>query len=421
MSIPLTPLQLFRQPLFTSSQKHAFCRLADLALVPSAGRDRAARLRRLVASPSWQPLPLIPVLSRAAEPIIHNAALADIDPARLFVSGSFLDVPNQQTLSGFAVDYHRRRRILFDLLQRMESHGIEFLLLIKGASIASRFDSPALRFMLDSDLVLAGDHNTRERTHTALREGGFEPAPANAPGVWYQPSSGASIDLLEPAHQLGRQILNHPQSFPSPDWPDIAAEPRVPDHLVIVALHAARHHGGRLWRDVLDVRALVRDRSSRKDFTDALRIAGRVGLSPAVEALLAFAGEVCSELPRSHPRTRQGRNILALYRETAWLPYPPHALKLLRRVLAEGISPRELVERFGRRQPAHDSGEGWSEPDFGVGRVPARFADRQRFKLKLAAGLLLSGRAPETIRLLRGQTLAQSCAPKLFKPVKSAP
>ncbi len=413
MTPVLASAALFHRKPLSPAQRASLAELLDIALVPAWSDDRAARLAAPTEPP---PVPLLPPLGMVAPLLVHHALLAGLEPATLFRAERPMSVPDQEELNRLAFGFHKRRRVLGVLFRAFERHGVRDAMLVKGESVATRFDSPAMRVMADTDVVIGRSRGAVRRAEAALRESEFARGPANAPGVWVHDASGATVDLLRPAHAFGARTANGAVACLEASWPAIVREPRVADHLVVVALHAARHHGGRIWRDVLDVRALTRDRDARSDFAEALKSARAAGLAPAVEALFAFAGEVCTDLPKSRPRTRQGRGILELYRALAWLPYPPHALKLLRRALVEGASFGELARRLKRdREPGGD--EGWSEPEFGLGRVPARFVERQMFKLGLAGGLLLSGRMGETRRLLERQSLAQACAPKLFRPV----
>src|SRR5690606_15123795 len=135
-------------------------------------------------------------------------------------------------------------------------------------------------------------------------------------------------------------------------------------------------------------------------FQEALQAAEEFNAVDDVIALVGTAWRL-GLVPRRSLAIRHTPDSLRLhlfYRAIAWENVPANAYKLLRRFVGR---PRSAsLPPTASAADGHDA-RLWSEPDFGLGVVPAQGSGRIVFRGVLAVAALTSGRAPAILRLLR--------------------
>jgi len=396
---------MFREPLADDGERRRLAMLARVALRADATAESRAEIAALLARDDWRPARALPPMEGVLLPLVHNVRAAGCDAARALDETAFVALPGEAHFREAGFDLVRRRKALADLGAAARGAGIGRLLLVKGAAIAARFASPALRPMTDIDVVAAPED--RERLGAALSPDAFAPVSPNAPHARRHRATGVAFEFTVASSPFARAAFDRAES--ATDACDPFAAPRDADHLVIVARHAAQHLGARIWRDILDARTLL----ASADVGEALDVARAHGAETELRALLRFVGEMTGPDVGVDRLDGDAEAMRALYEAMAFVPVPTAGLKVLRRFLTEGASPADAIAKLGRDRPQNRPGA-TTERDFGLGRVPASFAARQAFKAQMAAGLLLSGKARHYVRILRMQTRARSVAGERF-------
>jgi len=335
---------------------------------------------------------------------------------RVFVASPGMNVPDVSDFEPLARDYYVRRRIIRELCAALSRAGISRVVAVKGAALLNAYPSPALRAMVDIDLVLGCEAEVRLATEP-LRSLGWRPGPAEVGAVWRH-ESGLLADLQLPATELSRRIL----SRALPNASTGVHIPQPADHLTLVALHAARNGGARIWRDVTDAHALIAQSNDPVRLgEDAWALAQ---LSPtAIVSLGAFfrfinqwspAAGALPETPRGGwPAASEKATAerLALYEIVSTNPAPPLALDLVSGLL-------RLPKRLGSLASFSPKG-GSSQRDPSLGGAPhVGSLSRHTLKLRLLVALALSGHFLAYRRIILRQMAARQ-AHDLFEVARS--
>lgn len=386
---------LFREPLADAGEIARIRALMGAALRPDLAPDARARIAALLGDPAWRAVRALPPVEGVVALVAHNIRAAGCDPAKALAATVFVALPGEAHFREAGMDLVRRRRALADLGAAARRAGIERLLLLKGAALAPRYASPALRLMTDIDVAIAEDD--RARLALALDAETFAPVAPNAPHARRHRATGVAFEFTVGRTPFARDAIQ--RAVDAPDAGAPFAAPHDADHLRIVARHAAAHAGARIWRDFLDARLLIAGGSADAD-------AGDDEMGALLRFVATMEGNASPPGPGPSP-------LFDLYEAMAFVPVPASGLKLLRRVLTEGAPVRGVLGKLRRSAP-QGAGGAVAERDFGLGRVPATFGERQAFKVRMAAGLLLSGRARHYMRILRLQTAALRAAGEPF-------
>jgi hypothetical protein len=327
----------------------------------------------------------------------------------------------------------RRRGIVRALLERMAEAGVGRVMLIKGAALAPLYPSSALRRMSDIDFAVGKrDVPAVERILAAL---GCTPHRFENARIWRHPS-GLLMDIHIPGNAWSLGVFDRAE--PHACFPGLnrVCHPRPADHLLLVAFHAARNAGSRLWRDVCDAQLLLPCIAE----AERVQLAGLLADLPAtntpVVAFFRFLNQFASPpfpLPErpsgawSQQQEQDGAVFVRLYRALAVETNSPGILHLLRFTLQ---SPRKLAvllwwrirdsfargagqPRMGRKDTT--SQIAWRERDPVLGDLAPRGSwARQFLKGRLVVELIASGRFRRYWRLLQLQRKLFLQAPKPF-------
>lgn len=417
-------------PLVPSEQKRLLAILGILSR-PVLSDELQRRLRRMAAVPNWKPLPFPPSVDLLGPLFRHHLERMGMDWRQLFTQRP-LEMRGLEWEKAAVADI-RRRGILRALLKPMAHEGIGRVMLIKGAALAPFYPSPALRLM--SDIDLAVEKHNLPAVERVLNSLGYRCHRFEGARSWRHPS-GLLVDIHIPASEWSAGVFA--RARPHPSFADLPAvcHPRPEHHLLIVALHAARNAGSRLWRDVCDAQLLL----------DHIPEAGREKLAEGLADLPAATAPAAAffrflnhhahppyPLPEAPPgawNRRQERDCVVyerLYRVLAVEISSPGVLNLLRFSLQ---SPWKLAERFWRRaggfvahrgkQPGGRTKEptreiAWRERDPVLGDLAPRGSwARQLLKGRLVVELIASGRFCRYLRLFRIQSKLFLQAPKPF-------
>lgn len=389
------------------------------------------------------PLPCLRALA-PVEPVMRQHLIdLEIPPAEVFRS----DLPGlpaladlrQLTLNSFARTQQLRRLILHLNAQDPPTPtGIApmRLMLIKGAALARRYPSPALRVMSDLDLVVASQH--AHLIHRAMNACGWHLHAS----TWHHPA-GHRIDVHYATTPAARDILEASNPLPMP-WPEPhphveTTEPDDADHLVYLAAHAVRHAGSRLWLDFCDLHLLLEPPQPGPDLLQrATQRAHSWGKAPQLAMLLRLYQRFALPHPSltsaieaasSTPPTTDLRGvedamaavmldpisgthlaaIASLLPSRAWITAPFYALhdRLHRHDAQQTNSahPTPAPTTPPAAQPTQPLTHPTNTPAsttpkrLDLDQPPPRFIQRQLWKLHLAARLLTSGRLLHYIRL----------------------
>lgn len=466
---PSTAPPRIPEPLSPDRERQCL-RVLGILSRPVLSSRHGELLKRELHSADWRPLPRLPS-TRMIEPLFrHHAAATGIPFHRLFADdrSSRAATHSVANAPGVVPDLaaYRRQALLGEVLAAFRNAGIGPVVLIKGAALAPLYPTPALRLMCDFDLVLpAGSRGPA--ASAVLRRLGWNRHLYDGSEVWSHPS-GLMIDIHIAESGFGREAFDRAEPHPCfGDTPDSAHVlwPRPAHHLVLIALHTARNGGGRLWRDVCDAQALLAHTAApaagmanTTAADEALSIAARFGHAVQVAALFRFLNRWALppfRLPEAIPDPaagsgdceRETRLHAILYRRQAVEQIPPVALNLLQFTLR---SPGEWIVRTGQaltraakvpfssagrtrnepkttllpgrksRRREDAEGDAWAERDPEMGDLPARGSlARQALKLRLALRVVLSGRFPQYLRLVRLQGRVSRKAARPFGTVKA--
>jgi len=317
--------------------------------------------------------------------------------------------------------YLRRRKILGQVLEALKGELTERPMIIKGASLASLYETPAVRMMCDIDLVLPPTEVKRFRE--AMEALGWKAMRHVASTVWRDEVSGLLIDVQVPRSAEALKLYRVAQ-----EWDEFpgAVRPRFQDHAVIVARHCAHDGGGRIWRDMADMWAVAEEsEESNEEFCELVYMeAHDPEIRGVLNAFFRFMNrwsgfDSCGR--ESTPVTVEIEKTLdEVYRCCAADPLPPVMLNLLR------TTPSSLRQRVASvRSLLFEDGEGrkqgdgeqvvWMERDPSMGDLPAPGKlSRAWLKLKLVFALAMKGQLVRYISLMRMQNRA-SLHRKMFE------
>jgi hypothetical protein len=334
-------------------------------------------------------------LTQALEPLfLHHAEQLGLEPGDVLdlVAPCLLPAPSSPT--ELALAYFQRRALLQELFAELARVGVGRVMAVKGAALAERYPSPALRAMGDADLVVSADDS--RAACAAFASLGWH----GRGGIWSHPS-GAMVDLLTPETPFARCLWNSavpaPESWRSPGL----VFPTDEAHLLLLAFQATKNGGSRIWRDLCDANVLLDNGTRAEVARDAIGLAAALELSVPLAAFLAFLNEVAHPVqPVPVPDLAAGEGatrdrFLAVYRELAVDRLSVVALDSLGTVV---LPWRELLSRAARAVRGGIAGrpeEGWESPrerDPLLGDLPETGSwQRQRIKLELAWQALRSG------------------------------
>lgn len=425
----MKPLHL-TPPLVPAAQASLLAVLGILSR-PVLSDALQAQLKQLVASPDWNPVPFPPSVDLLGLLFRHHLERMGMHWRQVFTQGA-LEMRRLEWEKAVVADI-RRRGILHALLERMAEAGIGRVMLIKGAALAPLYPSPALRLMSDIDFAVAKrDLPAVERILAAL---GCRPHRFEGAKIWRH-SSGLLMDIHVPANEWSRKVFHRAESHPCFPGLNGACHPRPADHLLLLALHAARNAGLRLWRDVCDAQLLLPGIPDAERSALAELLADLPAETAPAAAFFRFLNSYASPpfpLPERKPgawnrlQERDCAVFVRLYRALAVETNSPGMLNLLRFSLQ---SPRELSrmlwrrtrdflgrsdKKRGKEQKQHLSQIAWRERDPVLGDLAPRGSwARQLLKGRLVVELIASGRFRRYLRLFRMQRKLFLQAPKPF-------
>lgn len=256
-------------------------RAAGALVRPEPGPAQRALLDGILADAAWRPLPDVPAL-RGLRPLAARAAVELGTEYRRLHSAA---PPSPAERAQWVAKARLRQDFLRAFLAAWRGTGGDPVLLTKGAVLWPRYPSPALRPMRDIDIVAQpADAPALARL---LERMGCARGPSPASEYWRHPS-GLMLDVHAPSGLLGREVFGRAVDMDLYGTPVLAPGPA--HHVVLVCLHALHHHGGRIWRDVADLHALLDgDGGGAGTAAEALDIAARHGCGAPVGTVLAFA------------------------------------------------------------------------------------------------------------------------------------
>ena len=300
-------------------------RLKALGLLsrPVLSPSHESQLRELTGGPDWRPLPSQLSLASLKGLFWHHAVKSGIAPDLLIESAASGGAQEASPLASLAIESIRRAALVEQALRALDERGVTKTLLLKGEGLTWLYPAPGLRRMGDVDLAIHPEDS--ERVADGLRSAGFLRVPIGDGGNWIHPS-GLMFDLHVIVDGLMKSVyersVSHPKfaHIPSVCWPTPS------DHLLIIAAHAVRHRGTRIWRDVCDAQALIGMAGGAEFAMQALERAPLFGLGSQVAALFRFMNRRAlpsfplpeePERGLSEEESRLCRLILSLYDEMA--------------------------------------------------------------------------------------------------------
>lgn len=412
------PLPLGQLP---AGERDRFRQVCGLLARPRLEPAHAEAVHARLHAADWQPLPRLSATFALEPLLVHNAIQSGADGARLFGDSPAAPCLPRASYRSLATNYYLRRKALTDLFEAMAAAGIARLLLIKGAALAPLYPSPALRDMEDVDLVV--EASDLPRAAEALRAQGW----THRPSSWAHPG-GCLLDLQR-ADSLrgGGAILDRAQPHPTFGARLPVLLPRPADHLVLLALHAARHRGLRIWREMCDAQLLLDNGRRAGVAREALDIATACGAAPASAALLRLLNRwscPVDALPDSpadgwNDALEEACNLhLAVYEqlmvdrisEFGFISVANLVLPFPRLVRASGRALRGIVSA-GRRRTNAAAGVSQRDPQFGD-LPPLDSFQRQWIKMRVLLHTIRRGQFRHYLRLLRQSDRIASVARK---------
>ncbi len=368
-------------------------------------------LRKALKAPQWKPVDHIGA-AELLDPLFLHHMLSSGIPPTAFSPGWPSPEKAQSLLSSQGLSYFHRREIMKELLSALSSHGVGPLLLLKGAALEAAYPTPALRQMCDLDIAFDGEHLSE--ASAILRNLGWTPAAGKEPLLWRH-RSGLLLDIHIPASEFDKEIFQAGEQ--SESFAASASEVRIPrkaHHLVILALHAERNCGNRLWRDVCDIQALLAEGEAEMACEEALAFAKGHGCLAEMQGMFCFINRHARppfELPQatalSEPEGKKTKAICALYQMIGVEEAPPLALNLLRFTFFRGGTKEN---RKRGMQPVEAR-----ERDVLLGDLPARGTfQRHWLRARLLWDFLSSGRTRHYWKLIRLQHRLYSSSKKPF-------
>ncbi len=333
--------QVVEMGRLTGAERERFLRMGGLLARDRLSPAQAAEARRLVESSGWRPLPRLAVTYQMEPLFLHHAFNLGIAREALLDFASPSALPSPIGWRTLGTNYYKRHGILLKLVEAFERAGIRRVMLIKGAALAPLYASPALRDMADIDMVVSTED--APRACEVLRAEGWR----NHVTTWAH-RQDCELDLLEPTEGLSREVWERAVPHPGFAGQPTIHMPSLEDHLVLVALHAAKHGGERAWRDACDVNALL---GAGADPGRALELAARHGAAVVLAVLLRLVnrwGSPQSVLPERGPQWTHGQELacglqLGLYEELLVDKISPVSLELFETM---AIPPHVMAKRL---------------------------------------------------------------------------
>ncbi|MCC6548362.1 nucleotidyltransferase family protein [Candidatus Sumerlaeota bacterium] len=389
-------------------------RLCGLLSRPALDESHRRALRAMIGDPQWKPIPRLASWHLLEPQFLHHLERTfggGFDEAKVFLPRD-VTMKGAPTGADLVLAYFHRAKILERVLSALSVAGVQKVLLIKGAALAPLYEAPATRQMCDADLVVAPGDLAIARTTLAAEK--FIAHHQDSNEVWHDAASGFHIDLQQLATPLAHGIFE--RATPHPCYRHIGnvAIPTRGDHLLLIAIHAARNGGNRIWRDVCDANLLLEGATKADSVCGAFAAAEefKTGYIQAA-AFFDFVDEVSPE-PSGQPVRSPILNdnpvvnaTLSLYRELSTGSMPPVALNLV------AVSTRPMSEHIARLMRARDSDGGnssqWAETDPVMGTMAGggTFA-RQMTKFKVLLHLWRSGELQHYRRLVEMQNIARA-------------
>ncbi len=346
---------------------------------PRMDAAMSRRVRKVLSAGRWRPVPRIPALSGVAALMTHNAIKAGFGAERLFA-----EPVSDALFARLALNDHLRRSEIGKVLHAFGRAGCDRAMLVKGAALAPFWPSPALREMEDADLVVAS-------ADAAKACGALEGLGWRRTDVGWSHPCGLHLDLSVPKTPLALRMFDNAE--PHSEWRGIAALPRPADHVVLIAVHAARNRGLRIWRDLCDATVLLEGGEGVR--SGARAVAAEFGRTLELEAFLAAYDRLMRF--RGGSRTDgDAKALAALYLAMACDPVSVFGFNALSSTL---VTPGEFLGGIARTIAGAKSPAGERDPAFG--ELPGRgsFA-RQWIKLRWIARLASTGRLAHYRRLV---------------------
>ncbi len=411
----MTPIFPQQPDVATRNRVIAFCGLLARPALDDAQRQR---LRAMISDAAWSPIPRLTSFHLLEPLFFHHLKRAlgrEYDEARVFAPRP-ANVKAAPGDSELVMAYFHRAAILERVLKALAAGNVGKVMLIKGAALAPLYEAPATRQMCDADLVVAPEsvHSVR----AILAAEGFVAHHHDASEVWHDARSGFHIDLQQPLTALSRRIFD--RATPHPSFVPVGNVflPQRGDHLLLIAMHAARNGGNRVWRDVCDANLLLYDDMKLQTINEAFALAEEFQTGrAAIGALLAFMGEVSPEFDAAGATANRVtvndsvmKATLGLYRELSTDSVPAVALNLVivsTRPFSEYFS--LVLQRLSRGGKSHgnDSSQ-WAETDPVMGTIGGGGTlSRQVTKLRLLMQLWRSGQLARYRRLVETQKVVR--------------
>jgi len=377
-----------------------FVRVAGLLGRPMLDDAHRAEAKALLLAADWRPVPPLAVLAGVEALMAHHAIDTGFAVERLFDPVPSVD------FARLGVNHLLRVRERDRAFDAFRAAGIGKAMLVKGAALAPFWPSPALRDMEDIDIVVARDY-------VAAAAGALASVGWKRHEFGWRHASGCLLDLAVPESPFARAMFDRAEPHPLLGRDDVFS-PCAADHLVLVAVHAARNRGLRIWRDMADA-TLLADAAD-----EALSIArdhGKLAEAAAFLDVFRFAMEHgrATASPFADDRARR---LADLYRTMLADPISVFGLNALTGL---SLSPVEFLRALGRslgRARNASVGPGQIDPAFGEVPGASNFA-RQGIKVRWIWHLARSGRLAHYLRVLRASNAAFA-AGKVFAEPGSA-
>ncbi len=408
------------------NDRDRFLHVCGLLARPGLGENHAETLCRIFDAPGWKPLPRLSATYMLEPLFTHHLIQLGEKPERLFETSESTVALKKAEFDRLAMNYFLRRRVLVELFAAFAAAGVSRVMLIKGAGLAPLYPSPALRDMEDVDLVVA------ESDIAAARKALFAAGWSRRDEGWIH-ANDCALDLLTFQSERARGIWERAELHPTFNDERVVL-PSAADHLVLIAVHAAKHRGLRIWRDLCDVNLLL-ENGARSDIAhQALALASEQGVAASLAAMLRLLNAwsmPVETLPESPPSSwseadeQTCRMHMELYEQlmvdrisefgfialaNVFLPFPQFCRSVI--ATARGILSLEALRRR-RRQEVR------GQRDPALGEVPpVKTVSRQWMKVKVVAQLLKTGQFRRYRQLLRHSNRVVT-AGKTFLPVST--
>lgn len=327
----------------TNRERRTRVRLLALLARPQLSETDKKKVRRLVESGAGGG-PLLPGLKLHRE--IRLMAANHLDAMGIDWNSVFADEKPDPRRA--VLDHYARSRALKDALDALGEAGIRAVLL-KGAALAFFYESPALRPMCDVDILVAGAD--WQRAGEALRVSGWTPSEGIS-GVFID-ANGYQADVQRPDSAFGELILKHAQRRHARGgnfW--VPARSHL---LLLTAVHAALHHGERIWRDVCDARLLLAEEYMGERMREAVASVREDGVGEAVAGFFSFLRGMDTLPPGliadlAELGGKEAARLAKLYEIMAGENSAPAALHLARRVMRPPTDKLGCLKIAGKRK-----------------------------------------------------------------------